>query len=559
MRRSVVLSALVLALVATQTHAAGSRDWAGCGAVDGSGSNGSPSGSLPPSDPGPTFQRVEGLKLLAGLLPAEATGAQPELALVFFGSRTIDVPFLPVADPTARAELVRRAEELAPLNLGWTRLTDGVERCLTLLEAVDRGRPRFLLVLSDFVPEDQDPEHGFDAQRQRLVETLVPRLQRAGIVVYAVGYGQAAGQDPSPFRELMAQLAGPTGGLALAVQPSEPSLFEAVGRISAHLARAQYGAGRTQTAPDATRPLAVSVEVPPGATGLVLVGEHPDDPTAGVSIIEPDGRQRSPAAGQAGWLVAETFHQLHVPSPRPGRWQVEVRARGRVRVHHWWKPAPTPQPSPAAASARPAAASPPPASPAATTVPAPPPTWTPAPAAVALDPEPAASASADPVPTPEPTASAESRTEETSALLGWLLMAPLLALLAAAALAPLGYRRWSGTSETAPAWPSSLAGKLSVENGADDSAPLALDDKKSLVVGSGEECGLVLAGAGIAERHLKLVPDLGGLGRPTARAVPLEGPVICNDEPLPAAGRPLADGDVLALGDQKLVYLNLGA
>ncbi|MBI4492368.1 MAG: VWA domain-containing protein [Chloroflexi bacterium] len=534
--------------VEATTPSGAEADWAVCVAVDGSGSNFVGTGAYPPSDPGPVFLRAEALAHVAALLPADRPGAQPELAAVFFGSRTVETPWMPVAAPEGRAEWLAQARNFARLNLGWTRLADGVARCLALLEQLPPQRRRLLLVYSDFVAEDEEIGFTFEAQRQVLREALLPRLQRAGVTVSAIGYGQAVHDPGGQFHALMQELAGPSAGLAVVVEADSRSLLSASARVLAHLARAEFQAGSAQ--PGDAVPLRERITVPPRTAELVLVAEHPQDPAPQLRLRGGDGRAWGPEVAPEAWSGSTTFHQVRVTAPAPGTWEFEVQGRGLLRIHRWLRglPAPTPTP-PAAAAATPSST----ASGSATAGGTSTANATPHAAALAGFAGPlstdAAAANSQPAPPLEATAVAQAEPDhgrESQPLTAELLWAGLSACAFLGGAGLLGRSRSRRKRATQP--PPPLPGRLLLTTPEGKVSTHELASYTEVVLGSQEGCEVRLEHPAIAERHLRLALARDEDGQPTARAIPLDGLVVWNGEPLAASGAVLVDGASLLLG-----------
>ena len=518
---------------------------AGCVAVDDSGSNFEASGNLPASDPGPVFQRAEAIRQLASLMASDLPGASPTLSVVFFGSKTLEIDPTSVGTATERTKLARDAGTMSASDLGWTRLTTGIERCLTLLRQSPAGTRRFLVVMSDFVAQDADPQFSFSQQQQEIEQTLVPALEQSKIRVYAIGYGQAVRQSNSQFTALMRALTQPTGGLSATVDPSASSLLLATGQVAADLLGAQFSPGSLRTG-DGVTLQSFTVTMPSGVDEAVLTVEHPEDTAATVTIVDAAGIRYQPSTDSPSWTISDLFHQFQIARPLSGTWQVLVEGHGPLRVDRWLvmmsavTPSVTPYPTPRTA---PTVVSTPTMTPNVVTI---------------ITPTPVVFAIVTPAQTATPVV-VDGDVKKRPAGRGikwWLLLAMAVIVLTCLGLLAKLIHRVRQSPRRSKNWG---AFTIEADDGENDSA--AVDDKvrdydlaepSPIVAGSGEECALRLHGAGVCERHCEFAAVDIGFGRRAARVRPLDGAVLYNGQTISSNGVILADGDVLHLGSLRL-------
>ncbi|MFP4262968.1 MAG: VWA domain-containing protein [Halomonas sp.] len=256
------------------------------------------SGSMRENDP--ERLSASALELLASLLPEDT------LAGVWTFGETVENP-LPRSE--VDAEWRAAARELRPRLAGVQPYTDIESAVRAAADPEAEGR-RHLVLLTDGVI-DLPPARGAkpgvdDASRQRLLETLAPRLAEEGVVVHAIAFSGQADMA------LVEALSSTTAGLPARVETPESLLgafLDIVERI--------YPADRI--------PLEEGrFEVEPGVEALTALLFHDPDAEP-LTLVAPDGseyRADSPPP-EGRWRTTSRFDLLRLPEPMPGEWRVE--------------------------------------------------------------------------------------------------------------------------------------------------------------------------------------------------------------------------------------------
>jgi hypothetical protein len=535
---------------------------AACIALDASGSNFAPDGHWPASDPGPISARAGASEALAALLGGDRATSSARLAVVFFGQETLRIPSTDVTSSPARAAFGTQVEKLAQVDLGWTRLTAGLEDCRAILTASGAGTRRLLVVISDFVAQDADPHYDFAAQQAAITTSLLPALTAAHITVSGIGYGAAVRSPHSPFAALLANIASATGGQSVLVDPAQDSILTAVGGVLAHFLGTTFQAGSAQTG-SADSPLSFTVSVPPDTAQAVFTIEHSDLSPATFGVTAPDGTVFAPIEDPADWNTGAGFVQFSQAAPAAGSWTVQVQGDGLFRLDVWLRaispapvttstptPTPTPTPSPTptptptpSPTPTPAGLSTPLGAP--SSIPTPGATETVLPALVAPVSPGSSPTSAFPVSTPPST---PATAFDPLPLAGGLL------LLLVALIAGLGAWLWiARATQRRP--PVALVGSLTIEEPDGSVHDLSLHGTR-LLIGAAAANDICLADPTVAPVHLELTTEDGPWSA-LVRLTPRDGEITRNGEPVPRLGVILADGDELRLGHTSLLYRHL--
>jgi len=267
------------------------------------------SGSMGQNDP--ENLRRPALRLLAGLLqPGTRAG-------VWTFARWTN-PLVPVAEVDAAWK--KRAESLSKQIASPGQFTN-IEEVLDKASADWEGEPlthaRHLVLLTDGMVDVSKQADENAQSRARIIGTLLPRLQAAGVQVHTIALSERADH------ELMQQLASETGGWYQQVAQADElqrvflRMFEKVG------------------SPD-TVPLEGNRFVVDGSVkeATVLLFSKQDSPP--VEVVSPSGEryQDSDLVAGIAWSRDKGYDMITIASPQKGEWvlQADVDPDNRVMI-----------------------------------------------------------------------------------------------------------------------------------------------------------------------------------------------------------------------------------
>ncbi|WP_227369679.1 VWA domain-containing protein [Halomonas sp. M20] len=257
------------------------------------------SGSMKQNDPNRLGNSA--LELLVSLLPSGVTGG-----LWTFGSEVNN----PLPASTVDSAWRQRALALKPELSNYQQFTD-IERAVReTVQAGANGTRRNLILFTDGVVDI--PANGNDkrqqdaASRKRLLNELIPRLAKEGVVIHTIAF------SPDVDQSLARQMAGKTGGLAVVAETPEALLrafLDVVDRIFP-----------VDQVPLEDGHFAIDGQVDgfsallfhgPGASQLTLIGPNGERYTAD---DHPDSVQ---------WQTQNRFDIITVPEPESGQWRID--------------------------------------------------------------------------------------------------------------------------------------------------------------------------------------------------------------------------------------------
>nr|WP_299244492.1 vWA domain-containing protein [uncultured Halomonas sp.] len=257
------------------------------------------SGSMKQNDPNRLGNSA--LELLVSLLPTGVTGG-----LWTFGSEVNN----PLPASTVDSAWRQRALALKPELSNYQQFTD-IERAVReTVQAGANGTRRNLILFTDGVVDI--PANGNDkrqqdaASRKRLLNELIPRLAKEGVVIHTIAF------SPGVDQSLARQMAGKTGGLAVVAETPEALLrafLDVVDRIfpvdQVPLADGHFAID------DHIDGFSALLFHGPSATPLTLIGPNGERYTA---ENHPDNVR---------WQAQDRFDIITVPQPKTGQWRIE--------------------------------------------------------------------------------------------------------------------------------------------------------------------------------------------------------------------------------------------
>lgn len=267
------------------------------------------SGSMRQNDP--DNLRRPALRMLAGLLqPGTRAGVWT------FARQTNNL--VPVGEVDAPWK--KRAQSLSKQIASPGQFTN-IEDVLDKASADWKGEPtthaRHLVLLTDGMVDVSKQPADNAGSRERILDTLLPRLQAAGVQVHTIALSERADHD------LMQRLAAETGGWYQQVAQADElqrvflRMFEKVG------------------SPD-TVPLEDNLFVVDGSVNeaTVLLFSKPDSPPA--VLLSPSGESYKDSDLPAGiaWSRDQGYDMISIASPQKGEWtlQADVDPDNRVMI-----------------------------------------------------------------------------------------------------------------------------------------------------------------------------------------------------------------------------------
>lgn len=265
------------------------------------------SGSMKQTDP--DNLRRPALKLLTGLMP-EGTRA----GVWTFGQYVnMAVPYGRVdADWKARAR--READALHSRGL-YTNIEAALEKAAFNWQSPDPAYDRHLLLLTDGKVDVSDKPRESAASRRRILEDLLPRLQRAGVKIHTLGLSD--GVD----RELLTTLSAASGGWYEEARDSE-----ALQRLFLRLFEK---AVTVQTLPLTNNRFVVDDMV---EDITLLVFREDGDPSLSIVTPEQQSWRETDHPSSARWYGEQAYDLVTIEQPQSGEWQLQTREDPDNRV-----------------------------------------------------------------------------------------------------------------------------------------------------------------------------------------------------------------------------------
>ncbi len=261
------------------------------------------SGSMKRTDP--HNLRAPAMRLLVGLLPETGRAGAWE-----FGTRPRTL-VEPGAVTPAWKSGARRAADNIHSRAQFTDIGAALEAAIADWEAepADDGAQRNLVLLSDGMVDVPGDDAADAAERQRIIDELVPRLQAARVNVHTVALSEEADA------ELLELLAMRTDGAFRAVD-----LARELERVFLHLFE--------QSTPRDTLPLEGNrLKVDESVSELtLLIFRDPDaDP---MTIVPPDatrfGREQAAEMERVRWFSEGSHELVTIERPAAGEWLIEA-------------------------------------------------------------------------------------------------------------------------------------------------------------------------------------------------------------------------------------------
>ena len=261
------------------------------------------SGSMKRTDP--DNLRAPALRLLVGLMPPSSRGG-----IWLFGEDTREiVPPSPVTDGWQS-----RAREAANQIHSRSQFTDIGGALETAIDdwqtpPGEDGITRNLILLTDGMVDISKEEGVNPAERQRILDEVVPRLQEARVNVHAVAL------SPEADAELLEALSTRTDGAF--AQVDEAAELE---RIFLHM----FESSTTRDALPMDDPR-LKVDESISELTLLLFREDKDAP---VKLVPPDGvrfgRAEAQSMGNVKWHREGIHDLITIEDPTPGEWLIEA-------------------------------------------------------------------------------------------------------------------------------------------------------------------------------------------------------------------------------------------
>lgn len=270
------------------------------------------SGSMKKTDP--ANLRQPSLALLLQLLPESSRAG-----VWTFGEGVN--PLVAYGDVTG--DWKRRALDLSR-NIGSSDLFTHLGAALDQA-AFDRHQPRdrpvhILLLTDGMVDIDKDPQRN-DAERQRIVQQLLPQLKAAGYTVHTIALSNHAD------RELLDQLALATGGVAAEAHNAD-TLMKAFLRLFDQTAPAEQLplTDNRFWVDDSIEEFTALVFRRPGSQPTRLI-----DPANNIHHYPARGE---PSGAGVSWYRTEHYDLITIPRPQPGEWHIvaDVAPESRVTI-----------------------------------------------------------------------------------------------------------------------------------------------------------------------------------------------------------------------------------
>jgi uncharacterized protein (TIGR03503 family) len=259
----------------------------------------------------PKNLRRPALRLLVGLLPK---GTQAGV-WTFAQYVNMQVPLAQVSDAW------RKKARVSSYKIGSPGQFTDIERALRRATRDWRGKPkglrRSLVLLTDGMVDVAKDESKNLASRQRILDELIPRLQKAGATVHTIALSNNADHA------LMRELAEATDGWYEQVDDAE--------QLQKVFLRIFEKVGRPDTLPLQDNRFTIDSSVTE-ATVLVF---QPSDAQA-VRLIEPDGETYDSQSAPPSiiWHQDSGYEMLTIKDPKSGEWRIlaEVDPDNRVIV-----------------------------------------------------------------------------------------------------------------------------------------------------------------------------------------------------------------------------------
>ncbi len=255
------------------------------------------SGSMKRTDP--QNLRAPGLRLLAGLLPAETRSG------VWTFGQYVNRPVAVGAVDAAWREKARTASQGIGSVALFTNIGEALDQATRDWQAPDPERRRHVILLTDgMVDVSKDPAVNARA-RQWLIDTLIPRLREAAVAVHAIALSNEADH------ELLGLLSAQTGGVHERVESAE-GLERAFLRMF------------EQSAPRDALPITDNrFQVDAAVRELtVLIFREPASEAARLYL--PGGVEISADTKREGlhWQHEARYDLVTVAGPPPGEWRI---------------------------------------------------------------------------------------------------------------------------------------------------------------------------------------------------------------------------------------------
>ena len=257
------------------------------------------SGSMKRTDP--HNLRRPALRLFTSLLPRSA-----EAGVWTFGQWSNMLVKHGPANAAWKERARKASDEISSLGL-YTNIEDVLKRSTWDWKRPDQTHRRSLILLTDgLVDVSKDPAEDA-ASRQRILDEILPRLQRAGVTVHTIAL---SGESDA---SLLQQLAAATGGWFETIESTD-GLERLFLRMFEKVSKAD------------TLPLKDNrVEIDNSIhEATFLVFRKPGSPPT--AITAPDGstfsRQRLPAGVE--WYEDDRYDLITVQNPPPGEWRIDA-------------------------------------------------------------------------------------------------------------------------------------------------------------------------------------------------------------------------------------------
>lgn len=259
------------------------------------------SGSMKQNDP--HNLRLPALRLLLGLLPADSRAG-----VWLFGSRAAPLLAPGWADEDWKTRARNEAGQIHSRDQH-THIGQALEAALAPWEGKEPGASRAIILLTDGMVDIGKDAEANAAERQRILQALVPRLQKARVSVHAIALSANADH------ELLEALAARTDGGY--VQTDEAERLE---RLFLRMFE--------KSTPRDTLPLEDNrFQVDESITELtLLVFRSPD--SAATRIQRPDGllfgRAEASTMAEVRWFREGSHDLVTITDPVAGEWRIDA-------------------------------------------------------------------------------------------------------------------------------------------------------------------------------------------------------------------------------------------
>jgi uncharacterized protein (TIGR03503 family) len=266
------------------------------------------SGSMKQNDP--HNLRKPALDLLLQLFPKNAKAG----VWTFGESVAVLAPLRDITEDW-RSD-ARKKSVLVTSNQLYTNIPAALEKATADIQRGNPGYRTSVILLTDGMVDISKSPAENAAARQRLLDEILPRLKRAGVIVQTIALSKSAD------RELMERIAADTGGLFATAESAE--------ELNRIFLQAFDAAAPSEQVPFADNRFLVDSSIDE-LTMLVF-----NKSTKPVELVSPENKRYSAAShgDDIKWFQGQGFELITITKPFEGEWQVvaDVDKGSRVTI-----------------------------------------------------------------------------------------------------------------------------------------------------------------------------------------------------------------------------------